>query len=52
MREVARAAAPTLLRGTYLLRVDQAAARSEPADFRDDVARALQRAGRSARVTP
>jgi ribonuclease P protein component len=50
MREVARAAAPTLPRGTYLLRVDPAGASAVPVEFRGHVAQALQRAGRSTRA--
>jgi hypothetical protein len=51
MREVARASTPTLPRGTYLLRVDPAAVTTAPADFRAQVAQAMQRAGQSVRVS-
>jgi ribonuclease P protein component len=47
-REVARAAAPTLPRGCYLVRFEPGAAKLDPAQFRADVATALQRAGRVA----
>ena len=47
-REVVRSAAPTLPRGTYLVRLEPAAAELAPAVFRDDVATAL-RQGRSER---
>jgi ribonuclease P protein component len=46
-REVVRSAAPTLARGTYLVRLEPAAAGLAPAAFRDDVAAALTRAGRA-----
>ncbi len=52
MRESARAVAGTLPRGTYLLRVEPAAATTQPAMFVSDVQRALQRAGASAPVRP
>lgn len=52
MRESARAIAPTLPRGAYLLRVEPAAAKVEPDVFVADVQRALQRAAASARVQP
>jgi hypothetical protein len=39
-----------LPRGVYLLRVEPAAARRDPADFAGDVKRALQRAADSAVV--
>lgn len=45
-REVARAEAGSLPRGTYLVRVEPAAATTDPAAFRRDVARALVTAGR------
>jgi ribonuclease P protein component len=48
MRESARAVAGSLPRGTYLLRVEPAAARRAPAEFVADVQRALQRAGAAA----
>lgn len=47
-REVVRAQATTLPRGSYLLRLDPAAAALDRAEFRADVARALQRAGQAA----
>ena len=46
-REVVRAEAPGLPRGTFLVRLDRGAAALPPAEFRDDVAAALQRAARS-----
>jgi len=52
MRESARAIAPTLPRGTYLLRVEPAATRLGADAFVADVQRALQRAAASARVQP
>jgi hypothetical protein len=52
MRESARAIAPTLPRGAYLLRVEPAAAKVEPDVLVADVQRALQRAAASARVQP
>jgi hypothetical protein len=52
MRETARAVAATLPRGTYLLRVEPAAAKAQPADFVADVQQALQRASASNRVRP
>jgi ribonuclease P protein component len=45
MRESARAVAGSLPRGTYLLRVEPAAAKCERAEFSAHVQRALQRAG-------
>ena len=51
MREVARAEAPILPRGTYLVRLAPDAAAFPADQFRVDVARALERAGRSATVT-
>jgi ribonuclease P protein component len=45
MRESARLIAPTLPRGTYLLRVEPAAASSQAATFSSCVQEALQRAG-------
>jgi len=50
MRESARGVAATLPRGTYLLRVEPAAAGSDPAELSASVQRALQRAGRSGRA--
>ena len=47
MRESARAIAGTLPRGTYLLRVEPAAARARRPAFVADVQRALQRAGQA-----
>ena len=53
MRESARAAAGTLPRGVYLLRVEPAAAQAEHSTFAADVQRALHRAAASAqRPTP
>jgi ribonuclease P protein component len=49
MRESARDIAATLPRGTYLLRVEPAAARCEPAQFATFVQKALLRAPQSAR---
>jgi ribonuclease P protein component len=49
MRESARGIAETLPRGTYLLRVEPAAVRCEPARFVTFVQEALLRAPRSAR---
>jgi ribonuclease P protein component len=46
-REVVRSAAPTLARGTYLVRLEPAAAELTPSVFRDDVATALRKAGRT-----
>ncbi len=46
-REVARSEAPTLPRGSYLVRVEPAATALAPAEFRADVAAALRRAGRA-----
>jgi ribonuclease P protein component len=51
-REAVRAEAPTLPRGTYLLRVAPAAATVSSAAFRSDVAAALRRAGQVPAVTP
>jgi ribonuclease P protein component len=51
-REVVRAEAPTLPRGTYLLRVAPGAATESAAAFRSDVATALRRAGQVPAVTP
>ena len=45
-RDVVRSTAPDLARGTYLLRLEPAAATLAPAAFRDDVATALLKAGR------
>ncbi len=45
-REVVRAEAPALPRGTFLVRVGPEAATLSPAEFRADVATALRRAGR------
>jgi ribonuclease P protein component len=45
-REVVRTAAPTLARGTYLVRLEPAAAALEASAFRADVASALVKAGR------
>jgi ribonuclease P protein component len=45
-REVARAMAPTLPRGTYLVRLEPGAASVPPSEFREDVATALMKAGR------
>jgi hypothetical protein len=47
MRDVARATAPSLPRGRYLVRVAPGAADAAPERFRTDVANALRRAGRS-----
>ncbi len=47
-REVVRAEAGALARGSYLVRLDPAAAALGRAEFRADLARALQRAGRAA----
>jgi len=46
-REAARSEAPTLPRGSYLVRVEPAATALAPAEFRADVAAALRRAARS-----
>jgi ribonuclease P protein component len=46
-REVVRSAAPGLPRGSYLVRLEPAAAGLAPSAFRDDVATALARAGRA-----
>ena len=45
-RAVVRAEASTLPRGTYLVRVEPAAAALAPSAFRQDVATALAKAGR------
>jgi ribonuclease P protein component len=45
-RAVVRTAAPTLTRGTYLVRLEPAAATLAPATFRQDVEKALHKAGR------
>jgi ribonuclease P protein component len=45
-REVVRCEAPGLPRGTYLLRLEPAAATEDPSAFRRDVATALLKAGR------
>jgi ribonuclease P protein component len=45
-RAVVRSTAPNLARGTYLVRLEPAAATLAPAAFRDDVAAALLKAGR------
>jgi ribonuclease P protein component len=50
-RESARSLAPNLPRGRYLLRVEPAAARTDPAEFSQCVRQALQRASQSERVT-
>jgi ribonuclease P protein component len=47
LRESARAVATTLPRGTYLLRVEPAAARSERGELSLQVQQALLRAGQS-----
>jgi ribonuclease P protein component len=47
MRESARSVAGTLPRGTYLLRVDPAAAQCDPIAFSAQVGQALQRAGQA-----
>jgi hypothetical protein len=52
MRESARAVAPTLPRGTYLLRVEPAAVRAPRETFVADVQRALERAAASVQVKP
>jgi len=52
MRESARAIAPTLPAGAYLLRVVPAAAKAPPEVFVADVQRALQRAAAPNRVQP
>jgi ribonuclease P protein component len=43
-REVVRSAAPTLARGSYLVRLGPAAASLTAPEFRDDVAKALAKA--------
>jgi ribonuclease P protein component len=45
-REIVRAEAPTLPRGTYLVRLEPGAAALAPSAFRQDVATALLKAGR------
>jgi ribonuclease P protein component len=45
-REVVRTGAPELARGTYLVRLQEAAATEDPAAFRRHVAAALVKAGR------
>jgi ribonuclease P protein component len=45
-RAVVRETAPTLARGSYLVRLEPAAATSDPSTLRHDVARALVKAGR------
>jgi ribonuclease P protein component len=45
-RDVVRATAPRLPRGAYLVRLEPAAATSDPSTFRHDVAEALLKAGR------
>jgi ribonuclease P protein component len=45
-RAVVRSAAPTLARGTYLVRLEPAAAQLAAAAFRRDVETALRKAGR------
>jgi ribonuclease P protein component len=52
MRESAREVAPTLPRGSYLLRVEPAAATARRDVFAADVKRALQRAAASDRARP
>jgi ribonuclease P protein component len=52
MRESARVVAPTLPRGTYLLRVEPAAVRAPRDAFVADVQRALERAAASVQVKP
>jgi ribonuclease P protein component len=47
-REVVREQAPSLPRGTYLVRLTPDAVSVAPAQFRSDLVTALQRAGRSA----
>jgi ribonuclease P protein component len=49
MRESARAVAATLPRGTYLLRIEPVAARTERAELAAQVQWALKRAGHSSR---
>jgi ribonuclease P protein component len=44
-REIVRAQAPALTRGTYLVRLEPGAAALEPSAFRQDVATALLKAG-------
>ncbi len=46
-RAVVEAAAPTLPRGAYLVRLEPSAASTDPSTLRHDVARALAKAGRS-----
>jgi ribonuclease P protein component len=45
-REIVRAEAPTLPRGTYLVRLEPGAAALAPSAFRQDVATAVLKAGR------
>jgi ribonuclease P protein component len=45
MRETARSVAVSLPRGTYLLRVDPAAVRTDPLEFTAQVRQAMERAG-------
>jgi ribonuclease P protein component len=52
MRESARAIAPTLPAGSYLLRVEPAAVTAHPNAFVADVQRALQRAAALNRARP
>ena len=47
VREVVRSSAPTLARGTYLVRLEPSAAALGPAELRENVATALLKAGRS-----
>ncbi|HEX3333550.1 MAG TPA: ribonuclease P protein component [Acidimicrobiales bacterium] len=49
-REVVRVEAPTLPKGSFLVRLEQGAADLSPAEFRADVATALRRAGRTPRA--
>jgi RNase P protein component len=49
-RETARAVAPALPRGAYLLRFEPAAASTEAAQFSRCIRQALTRAGRAAQV--
>jgi ribonuclease P protein component len=51
-REVVRAEAPTLPRGSYLVRVAPGAVTQPSAAFRSDVAAALHRAAQVPAVTP
>jgi ribonuclease P protein component len=45
-REVVKAEAPAMPRGSFLIRLEPGAATLTPAEFRADVAIALRRAGR------